>query len=495
MMLTAPASPARYGCPLHARPASRPINISAAVLIFLGIALTPSAAAAETETGAGAEALALGSDRELFVDNHLVERLDGVRLKLHRPQPLPLARSPLRGTYATVIKDGSLFRAWYRDVIPGYEGPRGDGHAGEITRYAESRDGHEWTFPELGLFEINGSRDNNVVFAQQPFSHNFSPLLDDRPGVPAAERYKAVAGGRQDIMDRIAAPGSRRQGGLYAFVSADGLRWKPMSEAPILTAGRFDSQNVAFWSEAEGRYVCYFRDLTSDKLRTIARSTSADFRTWTTPVALHPNLPGEHLYTSQTHPYFRAPHLYVALPTRFVPSRGDSTDILFMTSRRGAPYARLFKESFIRPGLDPARWGNRSNYAALNVVPTGPGEMSIYHVHSGHRHVLRTDGFTSLHASHEGGEVLTKPFTFTGRRLMLNYATSASGGLRVEIQDPAGRPLEGFTLADCPELVGDIIDHPVSWTAGPEVSRLAGRPIRLRFVLRDADLYALQFVE
>ncbi len=95
----------------------------------------------------------------------------------------------------TVIKDGDLYRGYYRSYDPGYTGQRYGGHPGEITCYAESRDGHEWTFPNLGLFDVNGTRNNNVILAKQPpFSHNFSPFLDTRPGVNPNERFKALAG-------------------------------------------------------------------------------------------------------------------------------------------------------------------------------------------------------------------------------------------------------------------------------------------------------------
>ena len=171
----------------------------------------------------------------------------------------------------------------------------------------------------------------------------------------------------------------------------------------------FDSQNTSFWSETEGCSVCYFRTLKTPhgRLRSVSRATSADYRTWDERIDLEPNDPGEHLYTSQTHPYFRAPHLYLALPTRFVPDCGDSTEILFMATRGAHPYTRLNKDAFIRPGLDPQRWGNRANYAALNVVPTGPEELSLYHADSGHRYTLRTDGFVSINAPHCGGELIT----------------------------------------------------------------------------------------
>ena len=232
---------------------------------------------------------------------------------------------------------------------------------------------------------------------------------------------------------------------------------------------------------------------TADLLRTLRRVTSPDYRSWSAPQILFPNEPNEHLYTSQTHPYFRAPHIYIATPTRFMASRGDSTDILLMTARGDSPYTRTFKEAFIRPGPDPARWGNRANYVALNVVPTGPTEMSIYHDHSGLRFVLRTDGFAAVHAPYAGGEMLTRPFTFTGSELILNLSTSAAGSIRVEIQNAQGQPHPGFGLGDCNEIIGDEIARTVTWKQGSDVSALAGQSVRLRFAMKEADLFSLCF--
>ena len=442
--------------------------------------------------------LDIGSRLELFVDRYLIDRMDGVELRLHEPRKLPRAASMFTGYYATVIKDGDLFRAYYRREDASYKGKvEGCGNLSELTCYAESRDGHEWTFPGLGLYEINGSRDNNVTLARQPpFNHNFSPFLDTRPGADAGERFKALAG----------HPGYDRKvhaEGLHSFASPDGIHWRKTSDESVIPYDpswphAFDSQNVSFWSEAEQLYVCYFRTWLTrhGTLRTISRATSPDYVHWGEPVAMEPNLPGEHLYTNQTQPYFRAPHLYIALPTRFVPDRGESTDILFMTTRAGSTqYDRLFTEAFIRPGLDPARWGNRSNYAALNVVPTGPGEMSIYHCVSGHRYVLRTDGFVSVRAGSAHGELLTKPLTFTGSTLVVNVSTSAAGSLRVEVQSPDGNPIPGFEVDDCSALVGDDIEGTVKWEGNGALRALAGKPVRLRFVMRECDLYSLRFVE
>ncbi len=443
--------------------------------------------------------LDIGSRLEPFLDRYLIDRLTGATLQLQTPAKASRAKSPLIGEYTTVIKDGDRFRAVYRRCNPTYKGKRYDGNPGEMTCYAESVDGHEWTQPKLGLVEVNGSRDNNVILRASPFSTNFSPFLDSRSGVPADQRFKATAG----LADVAVAEAQRTQpgeaagikGGLYTFVSPDCIHWRPLSPAPVITMSEFgfDSQNVSFWSPIENLYVCYFRSWIGGQVRSVSRATSPDFLTWSTPVALAPNFPGEHLYTSQTHPYFRAPHLYIALPTRFHPGRGDSTDILLMTARCNAPFDRPFREAFIRPGLDPARWGNRSNYVALNVVPTAPGEMSIYHDHSGDRYVLRTDGFAAIHAGADTGEMLTRPLRFTGKELVLNYATSAGGSVRVELQSGSGQPLRGFTLADSRPLVGDAIAQTVHWSSGSDVSTLAGQPVRLRFVMQEADLFALQF--
>jgi hypothetical protein len=106
---------------------------------------------------------------------------------------------------------------------------------------------------------------------------------------------------------------------------------------------------------------------------------------------------------------------------------------------------------------------------------------------------LRVDGFVSLHADFPGGEVTTHPLTFTGNELTLNYATSAAGSVRVEIQDENGQPIPGYALDDCPDIYGDEIEGVVRWQGGSSVGSLQGRPVRLRFVLADADVYALQF--
>lgn len=458
-----------------------PITMTVAIAAAIVLPAVTNGQSASNRDSIRAEGIRdIGSRRELFVDHYLIDRMDNVRLKLHEPRPAPEMTQPADHLeYGTVIRDGDLFRLYTRDG----RGAKFDGDITEVTRYCESRDGIHWTRPRLKLREVAGSSDNNIILHEPWVCHNFSPFLDARPGVPNEERYKALAG-------------VHKGGGLVAFQSADGVNWKRIQQAPVVTSDdfAFDSQNVSFWSDVEQCYVCYFRTWQTPhgRLRTISRTTSRDFLTWTEPVALHPNQPGEHLYTSQTHPYFRAPHIYIALPTRFHPNRGESTDILLMTARGADRYERTFREAFIRPGLDPGRWGNRSNYAALNVVPTGPAEMSIYTTPF-RRFTLRTDGFVSVHAGADTGALLTRPLRFDGSQLVINCSTSAAGSIIVEVQDMAGNALPGFAAADCKEFVGDEIIHVVQWTGGADINELAKAPVRLKFYMRETDLYSLNF--
>jgi hypothetical protein len=448
----------------------------------------------------------IGSRRELFVDGFLIDRLSGMSLALERPRDegivlrLDKAWEGAFCAYATVLKDGPRYRLYYR----GLSAAGRDGSTAEVTCYAESKDGIAWQKPEVGLFEINGSKANNVILAgMAPYSHNFCPMLDPRTDVPREQRYKALAG--------------TGRGGLAAFVSQDGLRWRKLKDS-VFTKGAFDSQNVPFWSEEEQCYCCYFRTF-KDGYRRISRTTSKDFLTWTEPVLMeYGGRPVEHLYTNQTSPYFRAPHLYIGIAARFMPGRQvltaeqasaikvdpayfrDCSDAVLITTRGGNRYERTFMEGFLTPGIGPENWVSRTNYPALNVVPTGPSEMSFYanqnygqptaHLR---RYSLRLDGFAAASAPYAGGEMLTKPLTFSGKELSLNFATSAAGGIRVEIQDAAGRPVPGFTLAESIETIGNEVDRAVRWKGGSDVSALAGKPVRLRLVMKDARLYALQF--
>lgn len=434
----------------------------------------------------------LGARRELFVDDYLIDELKGVNLKMHTPMAQDVALvcdAPWEGNtsaYYTLFADGDRFRMYYRGAHFD-EKTKKEAHP-EFTCYAESKDGTHWDKPKLGLFAFNGSKENNIVWTGAG-THNFTPFKDGNPKASASSRYKALAGGR---------------GGLIAYQSADGIRWAPMQAKAVITDGAFDSQNLAFWDELQGEYRAYWRYF--DKAnghRAIRTATSKDFLRWENQADLrYDKSPGEHLYTNAIQKYGRAPHLFLGFPTRFQPKHQQVEPIL-MTSRDGVNFKRWL-EPLIPITAPKDRDGNRSNYmtSGLLQLPGRPNELSVYATEAYYagpgsrvrRFTFRTDGFVSVHAGAKGGEMTSKALRFSGKELVVNYKTNAGGRLRVELQDQAGKPLPAFALQDCKVLDGDSIAQKVTWARGSDVSSLAGQIIRLRVVMREADLFALQFM-
>ena len=441
-----------------------------------------------------AQPLDIGTRLELFVDDYLIEELAGdARLKLHKPiarEVVLVTDRPWEGNtcaYYTLFRDGDRFRMYYRGSH--FDEATGKSAHREVVCYAESRDGIRWERPELGLFEFEGSRRNNIVW-DGVGAHNFTPFRDENPACRPEERYKALGSGEGP---------SRR--GLFAFASPDGIRWRLLSEEPVITEGAFDSQNLAFWDAVRSRYVEYHRGF-RDKVRDIMTSTSADFLNWSKPVWLdYPGAPREHLYTNAILPYHRAPHLFLGFPTRFFPDRGQQVEPIFMTSRDGLSFRR-WGEALIPVTAPEDRDGNRSNYMAWGILelPGAPNELSVYATEAYYtgpdsrlrRFTYRVDGFVSVRAE-QGGMLQTKPLRFSGNRLVINVRTESGGSLRVGLEDEQGRPIEGLGLEDCPPIRTDSIAHTVAWRRGASLAHLEGRPVRLRFELRRADLFSVRF--
>lgn len=469
----------------------------------------------------------IGSRRELFVDEFLIDSLRGARRVLHHPTPREVAVERTAAwegnvcSYTTVFQDGDLYRMYYRGDHRKYTAGKATATHPEVVCYAESADGIHWTKPELGLVEFAGSKRNNIVW-DGAGSHCFTPFKDSRPDCPPPMLYKAV--GR--------SAGKRA---LHAFYSADALHWQPLGAEPVIAKGAFDSQNLAFWDAHRGEYRAYVRDF-RDGIRDIRTCTSPDFVNWTEPEFLqyadHAPTLASQFYTNAITPYPRAPHLLLGFPARFV-DRGwtESTrrlpqrelrervassaqhrgtgihDTMLMSSRDGERFD-VWPESFIRPGIQrPGSWfrgGARQNWGLVETASQfagGPNELSVY-VSEGRyqqegswvrRHTLRLDGFVSINAPLSGGELLTRPVRFVGDQLQINFATSVAGGVRVELQDAAGAAIAGYSLADCDEQFGDQLDRVVTWRSRPEVGSLAGQSVRLRVELKDADLYAIKF--
>ncbi len=484
----------------------------------------------------------IGPDRQLFVDDFWIAESNDTTRVLHEPtrrEPVIEKDYPWEQGFvggATVAYDGDKYRMWYSCDDASVIGvPFANYHK---RAYAESDDGISWTKPLLGLAEYEGSKENNLLATDMMINQGVAGL-DKNPDAREEERFKAF----NVVPTKAKAPKDpinptwretleqkwSRGGAIVALASPDGINWRQMFEEPILSEWPFDSKNLFFWDEWTGQYRGYARGIANNDpnvdpatvdsqvghefvggVRWVRWTTSPDFRTWTPLQDINTgDTPFEHLYSNECWPYDRAPRTYLMFPSRYVAHRRPDpdwydgpgvNDVVLMSSRDGVNFDRSFMETFIRPGLDTRNWHERGIFFEHGIFQTSPTELTMYvneniktpgvHIR---RYTIRPDGFVSVNAGYGGGEFTTKPFTFEGHELELNYSTSAVGSVKVEIQDETGKPLPGFTLNDCPEMFADLIEGQVTWETGGDVSRLAGKPVRLRFALMDADLYAFKF--
>ena len=454
--------------------------------------------------------------------------------------------------YHSVFKDGDLYRMYYKawDLTAYLAGDKEIRH---YCAYAESSDGIHWRKPNLGLYDFKGSKENNIIMASGPqdgFTVNAAhPAVfkDPNPNAKPEARYKALflSDKPLGLLAYQSSDAIHWERMVEERVLTDGV----FDSVNVAFWDEEAQEYRAYWR--------YFDGSTEEELhrgnRAIRTATSKDFIHWENQADLtYVDSPTEQLYTNAIKPYFRAPHLKIGFPVRYTErgyqlAPGESkdalthqektaqwsaslralpelehrlfrgaiserygaaiTETLFMASRDGVEFKR-WNSAFLRPGIErPGTWHYGHQYVAWQLVPTksalagAPDELSLYAVENYwtgasdllRRYTLRMDGFVSLAAPMGGGELITKPITFSGDKLKLNFSTSAAGSVWVEIQDLDGQPIPGFSLAECEPLFGDTLDREITWQQGSGVSSLKHRPVRLRFVLKDANIYSYQF--
>ena len=487
----------------------------------------------------GANAVDVGNRLQVLWDDHVIDtnRTTASRV-IHHPEYVGVAMAhdkPWEGDgcdFHCIVPDhdakGPLLRMYYLgwSTWCGWKGVK-DRFMNDDIRvcYAESRDGGvSWKKPNLGLIEVQGSKENNCIFDRKFLGKtwdNFMVFKDENPNCPPDEKYKAVG-----LFD-----------GLWCFLSADGIHFR---KGWMLTrSGAFDSLNVAFWDKTRGEYHLYLRGFHKVKserngdldIRDIRHSVSKDFKTWSEPKLLDFGSGAEDypLYTNVVEPYCREPSIFIGFPSRYVerknwtanyerlPSlekrkyRMDKshgghprhglviTDCVFIFSRDGQKFCR-YDEAFMRPGPEnPDNWVYGDCYPTRTLVKTpspvgGDDELSIFTFDrhwSGlasnlNRYRLRQDGFVSRRATYADQKVVTKPLVFLGSEMAINFSTSARGRMFVTIRDEAGHSLKSV------ELFGDKVDRVVDFDGG-KVGKFAGRPVVIEFEMSDADLYSFRF--
>lgn len=455
----------------------------------------------------------IGSRRELFVDRYLIGRLDGeARLKLHPPKREEVVfqvegalENACSGVYNVLVEHEGRYLLYYRGHYP-IEKDVGDGSKQQTANVAVSDGGIHFERPELGIVDLGDGGKNNVVW-QGIQAHNLVAFRDTSPACAPEARFKAVGGTGKN--------------NLYALYSPDAFHWRLAQDEPLAVPGAFDSANVAFWDGVIGKYRLFSRFFEEGRGRAIQSCTSDDFIHWTEPVPhqYDEGAPVEQFYTNATTPVPGAEHILLSFPMRYVaerttpvadisamdypgtgqPGMVGMTDAVIMSSRDGVHWRRPFPEAWLRAGLDERNWTHRNTCPAIGILPRCETEWSMYvSEHYGwpdnrlRRLSLRPWGFASVNAGHAGGSLVTHLLTFSGRELHINFSTSAVGSVAVEVQRDDGQPVPGYAIEDMEPVYGDRLDAPVAWAGGSDLSALAGKPVRLRLDLKDADLFALR---
>lgn len=455
-----------------------------------------SALLAAGPLGANGQPYAAGRDKQLFIDDLLIQTKQGVTLTLN--PPLKTGEHNLAadkaweafyaGGWNTIIEENGSYRLWYEassfDVAGKHQQNLG---------YATSSDGIRWEKPVLGKIEFAGSRQNNLVL-----TGTVGTVFEDPTGFANA-RYKFAA----------------RKEGLSLYGSSDGIDWKPVFDRPLLKKGQFDTQNQIFWDRRIRKYVAYMRRW--EPLRKVGRSETADLASWPEPSIVfsydsRDPVESDH-YNSCVIQYPYAPNVYLMFPSAYYhfPGRKNDgpLDIQFASSRDGIRWDRRFRQPYVRLGLEGAFDGG-SIYMSIGMIRK-QSELWMYYTGYDFTHgayspektrykgvvsriVQRLDGFVSADAAYQGGELTTVPLTFQGSRLELNIDTGALGEARVELLDAAGRTIPGFSRDAAVPVIGNSVARRVRWNGDPALGELAGKPVSLRFHLRAAKLYAFQFV-
>lgn len=354
-----------------------------------------------------------------------------------------------------------------------------------VVCLAVSDDGLKWEKPELGLYDFRGSKANNVVApVNSPGIHGTGVFLDAQETDPA-RRFK--------LFTRVS--GDRPVG---VAASPDGIHWPPAQPGIPPQRLHGDTHNNALWAPTLGKYVGFTRMIDSNYGgRIVYRTESDDFRTWTLPeMVLHGDMARQTYAMLPCHDS----GIYVAMLMIY-----DKEQDRTFCELAWSPDTRVWHR--VRPGTPFIPNGGREgDYDWGCVYSAQPllleDEIRLYYGGSNARHFAWREGCLALAtlrrdrwagyrtgSPDQPGSVTTNAVLCRGAKLTLS-ADAAQGSVRVSVLGSDGNP-----VAVSEPVKGDVTDHPVPF---PEADRLkleglVGKPVRLRFELEAATLYAFGF--
>jgi hypothetical protein len=346
----------------------------------------------------------------------------------------------------------------------------------------------------------------------------------------------------QKALTKIPAEGSKSLGqepgaayGLEGLTSADGIHWTHIPEP--LTIVHADSQAVCGYDQVAGRYVGFVRgwvtswfepysgqawmgsqhDYDNNWLhsgrRVVARTETTDFRRW--PLA-EPVLcdtpamrPSESIYAAAWSTFPGAPELQLLFPTVWDTASDSHTAYLASTpDGQGHTWQWLPDSKIAEPG-EPGSPDGGTVFVHPNLLelPNGDFGLPCSGFAAPHKYPRSNISFgtnfirwpkgrlVGVRAESDGEFQTVAILPRGGRRISINAVSSRSGQIRVELLRFDGSVVEGCDLDSCVPLVGDCYGRVVSWGDGGFPHLPPGEPFRLRFELRRATVYWVEFTD
>jgi len=447
----------------------------------------------------------IDATHQLFVDDYLIASTVNVKRTVHQASkhpgnPLMADHTPWEGRgpiFPIVRREHGKFRMWYagnsRVTLPNGIGVRFP------ALYAESDDGIHWTRPELGLHECNGSKANNIVI---PSGNLFGLHVDESEPDPK-RRYKGIVWHEPEFVPRE---------GYFLYTSPDGIHWSRERPEPLalslsgytMPQSGIGDTSIFRWDRRLGRYVGDVKFVLPGKMRTRGMMESDDLIHWTRPrMTIYPDAlddPDSQIYA---HLSFCYESMWLGFLRVMHTERTKGyrqTTVELTASRDGRHWYRVGNREEVIPLGSEDEWDTDYHAPAWDPIPVG-NELWIYYRGGKVRRNLtrrcdlglakiRRDGFVSLDAADELGSVLTRPLTFSGRRLFLNADIAPGGHVSVGVLSADKQPLAGYSLADATLIRDGGLAQPVAWKTENEIPLSRDAHLRLTFQLKNARLYS-----
>jgi hypothetical protein len=451
--------------------------------------------------------LTVGTGPQLFLDDYLIDQLDGLARRIEQPErlPKPVLDSATFGTtqpYLTVLRDeeNQRYRIWY--------------NRGPAVWHAESADAIHWTKP--------------CVAWDLPRCYGASLVDDGKKAADPERRFKLA--NWQATRAREDKKGD--DGGMYVGFSPDGLHWTACDKNPVLPGwpegypkitrhGVGDIVDV-YYDALRGRYAAAMKlhALPEDGYapapragqvfrRLVGLSTSKDFIQWEKPWRIFTpdekddgllefyGMGGMHQRGGLAIGLVRV--LRDDLPCDPGGPKDGIGYAVLATSRDGVKWQR-FREPFLDRNPEGGGWDHAMTWIG-GTLAVGDEVYFYYGGYArGHKVAadkerqiglarMKKDRYVALTPDREEGTLRTKPFLVPGDRLTVNLR-APRGEVRVRLLDPAGKLLAALGDADAGALTGDLLAAEVRWPRS--LGEIRDQPVRLEFRVRQAQLFGFE---